>query len=304
MSKRLTTEEFIKRSKEVHGNKYDYSKVNYVNCYTKIIIICPEHGKFLQTPSNHVSKKYGCQKCFNKSHTLSRDYFIKIAKKIHGNKYDYSKVIYKNSHTKVIIICPKHGEFLQIPNSHLRGHGCLLCVNKEQASTFKEFIKKAKDVHENIYDYSKVNYINRDIKIIIICPKHGKFLQTPNNHLTGRGCPVCKASKGELLIAKTLNTLKINYIKQKTFDDFKNPITKYKLRYDFYLPKENLLIEFNGRQHYKYIKLFHKKDKNIKYQQYRDSLKKQYAISNGYNFLIIKHDDDIEKILKTNIRPF
>jgi hypothetical protein len=111
---RITTEEFIKKAIKIHGDKYDYSKVNYIDAHTKVCIICPIHGEFWQTPNNHLTK-YGCKKCamdaLNSNKPRSTEEFIKIAKKLHGNKYDYSKVEYKNCKTKVCIICPKHGEF-------------------------------------------------------------------------------------------------------------------------------------------------------------------------------------------------
>ena len=123
----MTSNEFIEKSKQVHGNKYDYSKVDYINTHTKVCIICPEHGEFWITPNNHL-RCHGCKSCgYIKNainQTLSLEQFIKKAKKIHGNKYDYSKVEYHDMHTKICIICPKHGEFLQLPYDHLQGKGC------------------------------------------------------------------------------------------------------------------------------------------------------------------------------------
>ena len=186
--KKLTKEEFIKRAKEVHGDKYDYSKVNYVNSSTKVTIICPKHGEFEQTPNLHL-KSQGCPNCSgNKKMTIEE--FIKRAKKVHGDKYDYSKVKYVNAMTKVTIICPIHGEFEQTPAKHLSGSGCIRCVKKKQLTT-EEFIEKAREVHGDKYDYSKVNYVNTYTKVTIICPIHGDFEQTPNAHLAGQGCPIC-----------------------------------------------------------------------------------------------------------------
>ena len=125
MSK-ITTNEIIAKAKLVHGDKYDYSKVDYVKDYIKVCIICPEHGEFWQRPHAHLQGQ-GCPKCKSKKQTCTTDEFIAKAKKIHGDKYDYSKVDYSNAHTKVCIICPNHGEFWQTPNNHLRGHGCPKC---------------------------------------------------------------------------------------------------------------------------------------------------------------------------------
>ena len=121
---------------------------------------------------------------------LTLNEFIRKAKKIHGDKYDYSKVDYVNSRTKVCIICPKHGEFLQLPYKHLSGHNCQ-CCNLRRKNTTADFISKAKEIHDNKYDYSKVNYVNNHTKVCIICSKHGEFWQTPHNHLCGNGCSKC-----------------------------------------------------------------------------------------------------------------
>jgi hypothetical protein len=189
-----TTDEFIAKAKKIHGDKYDYSKVEYVNDRTKVCIICPKHGEFWQTPNSHLNG-YGCSKCAyevkGKRRSFSKEEFIKKTRKVHGDKYDYSKVNYVNNYTKVCIICPEHGEFWQTPSAHLRGQGCPKCKSKKQTCTTDEFIAKAKKIHGDKYDYSKVEYVNRKTKVCIICPKHGEFWQTPNHHLSGCGCPKC-----------------------------------------------------------------------------------------------------------------
>lgn len=190
----MDTKDFIKKAKEVHGNKYDYSKVEYVNNATKVCIICPEHGEFWQKPQRHLSGQR-CRKCsceaIRISHSNTTDDFIKKAKKIHGDKYDYSKVEYVNTNTKVCIICPEHGEFWQTPHNHLAGHLCQKCGNKVEVLNQDDFIKKAKEIHNEKYDYSKVKYIKSIEKVCIICPEHGEFWQTPHMHLKGAGCPKC-----------------------------------------------------------------------------------------------------------------
>ena len=193
MSIKITTEEFINCARNIHGDKYDYSKVEYINSRTKVCIICPEHGEFWKLPYELLNGK-GCPKCVNKKITSiksSTEEFIEQAKKIHGNKYDYSKVEYLQAHSKVCIICPVHGEFWQTPNSHLKGSGCSKCSTRYKYTT-GEFIKKAIEIHDNKYDYSKVQYVNAHTKVCIICPVHGEFWQTPNGHLNGNGCNKCK----------------------------------------------------------------------------------------------------------------
>ena len=186
--KRLTTEEFIKRAKEVHGDKYDYSKIEYKNSKARIEVICPIHGSFWQIPNGHLSGN-GCPKC-NGGVQLFTETFIQKEKEIHGNKYDYSKVKYKNSKEKVCIICPKHGKFWQVARNHLHGAGCSKCNGGVQLAT-QDFIQKAKEIHGNKYDYSKAKYKKATEKVEIVCPEHGSFWQTPANHLQGQGCPVC-----------------------------------------------------------------------------------------------------------------
>ena len=191
--------EFIERAKKVHGDKYNYSKVNIVDNNEKVCIICPKHGEFWQTPKSHIVRKYGCPKCgreicANKTKKTNNE-IINDFFSVHGKKYDYSKVEYTNAYTKVCIICPKHGEFWQTPHDHLKGVGCPKCGMEKQkeilSDTYPIFLEKAKKVHGNKYDYSKADYINQNTKICIICPKHGKFWQTPNNHLRGEGCRIC-----------------------------------------------------------------------------------------------------------------
>ena len=123
--KKLNTDIFIQRAQLIHGDKYDYSKVNYINNATKICIICKKHGEFYQYPYEHLRRKTGCTKCGRRQ--LSQQQFIEKAKLIHGDKYDYSKVNYINSTTKIIITCKKHGDFIQLPVEHLKKHGCPKC---------------------------------------------------------------------------------------------------------------------------------------------------------------------------------
>lgn len=203
MSKKLTTEDFILKARQVHGWKYDYSNVNYVDSKMKVCIICPIHGEFWQTPSNHISGGQGCPLCAKKhriiSNTKKVDLFINDAIKVHGDKYDYSKLNYVNNHTKVCIICKEHGEFFQKPNSHLNGSGCPICGREIAAfkhnKTTDWFIKKAIETHGNKYDYRKTEYINMKQKIRITCPFHGDFWQKPSDHLRGLGCAACSGNK-------------------------------------------------------------------------------------------------------------
>ena len=195
--RKLTTEQFITKAKLVHGDKYDYHKVSYINSRTPVIIICSIHGEFKQAPSDHLGRA-GCQKCGGSS-KLSTEEFIIKAKEIHGDKYDYSKTIYLNTKTKVTIICPTHGEFQQSPSDHLSNKSCRECgnlqISKLKKSSTEEFIIKSNFKHFNKYCYDKVNYIDDKTKVTIICPVHGEFEQIPTSHKQGNGCPGCAGTR-------------------------------------------------------------------------------------------------------------
>lgn len=207
--KKLTTEEFIKKAKSIHKDKYDYINVNYINSKTKVEIKCNIHGIFKQKPNNHLNN-HGCPKCkvvnFIKNRSSTTDKFIELSKNKHNDLYNYSKSIYTTNQKKVIIICKLHGEFLQSAINHIKGHGCPKCHNVGKL-TIENFIEKATLLHRNYYNYSNVNLINSKTKIKILCPKHGEFLQSPNNHLNGQGCPKCKGkiSKMEINFLNYMN---------------------------------------------------------------------------------------------------
>lgn len=217
---------FLSRANTKFNGKYKYFEEDYINAHTKIRIICPIHGEFWQTPDIHLHSK-GCKLCKDKYRTniiQNTNDFISAAKKIHHNKYDYSKTIYVNEKIKVKVICPEHGEFEIEPNSHLNGRGCIKCTNKQKSNT-DDFIKRAKKIHGNKYDYSKVDYINNHTKVIIICPEHGVFMQTPKNHLNGQKCPKCSSNyhyTTEEFIekCKIIHNNKYQYDKTKYIDAF------------------------------------------------------------------------------------
>ena len=293
--RKLNIDEFIKRSKEIHGNKYDYSKVEY-NCMNdKVCIICPEHGEFWQQAESHLHG-YGCQKCAtektHKLQTKTLKEFVEQAKLIHGDTYDYSKVKYINALTKVCIICHKHGEFWQTPSSHLNSHGCQKCLLERLSNTTRmtkdEFVKKAKEIHGDKYDYSKVVYKNCDTPVCIICPEHGEFWQKPYYHIHKSGCPHCKESKLEKDICKLLTNNNINFNRQK-----RKWLGRQSL--DFYLPDYNIAIECQVRQHFMPVNYFGGV-KMFEYRKSLDSFKKELCDKNGVNILYFsnkKWNEDI-----------
>lgn len=295
----LNTEKFIEKAKTIHGDKYDYSKVEYLNNHTKICIICPIHGEFWQTPMKHLAKR-GCPKCgtinrvLHKTSTTSK--FIEKAKIIYGDKYDYSKVEYKSSSQKVCIICPKHGEFYITPNNHLRGHGCTKCQYETLHNLFtsntEEFIKKARKIHGAKYDYSKTIYKSSNKEVRIICSTHGEFWQTPDNHLQSKGCPKCFQSKLENEIAKLLDENNIEYKQYVTSKEI-SFIGRQHL--DFFLPKYNIAIECQGIQHFKPID-FAKRGKKWAEEQFqltikRDKEKLEKCVNNNIKLLYYSNLD-------------
>jgi hypothetical protein len=193
-----TTKNFIEKAITIHGTKYDYSKSIYIHCNKKIIIICRIHGEFEIAPRHHLEKQ-DCRKCAKEQTIISQrntqEQFIDRAITTHGGRYNYSKVEYIDSRTKVIIICLEHGEFTQIPTNHIRGNGCSICAINYRANqinkTTEEFIKESNNIHKNKYDYSITEYINSDTRVRIICPEHGIFHQFASAHLHGCGCKKC-----------------------------------------------------------------------------------------------------------------
>ena len=228
---------------------------------------------------------------------LTKEEFIKKVREIHGDKYDYSKVEYVNNKIKVCIVCSKHGEFWMKPNNHLLKQGCPKCAIEtnrfSQRFTLQEFIKKARDIHGDKYDYSKVEYINSKTKICIICPKHGEFWQTPHDHLKQSGCPKCNQSHMEKETEEILLNKGIKYEFQKHFDW----LGKQSL--DFYLPDYNIAIECQGEQHFKPVD-FAGKGKEwaeilFKENIERDKNKLKLCEENQINLFYINYSENILK---------
>ena len=248
MGKKLSYEDFVKRSKIIHNNKYNYSKVEYVNNSTKVCIICPEHGEFQQTPNKHLQGQ-GCPKCGkingNIKKCLTQDEFEKKANNVHNSKYQYSND-YKNGSTKIKIICPIHGEFWQTPNHHLNGEGCPKCAIEKntirQKMSLNDFIKISNTIHNNKYKYNNASYVNYKTDLCIICPEHGEFWQSPDSHLHNHGCPKCgnQISNCEDEICTFLKNECDLEVKTRC----KDIIAPYEL--DVYIPDNKVAIEYDG----------------------------------------------------------
>lgn len=190
----LTTCDFIEKAMNVHGDLYDYSKSVYEVTVKPVIITCRHHGDFKQSPKCHLSGR-GCPACGNSRKRSGKDSFVEKAIKKHGARYDYTDTVYTNTRTKLAIRCIEHGNFYQLPNQHVGGHGCPECGKRDRREsrlrTVEEFTTLADKVHDKTYDYSNVVYNGAYVNVEIVCKRHGVFRQTPNNHLQGNGCPKC-----------------------------------------------------------------------------------------------------------------
>ena len=282
-----TLTEFVNECKEVHGHKYDYSKVEYINSNTKVIITCAVHGDFEQLPSSHLNGK-GCALCYGNK-KMTNEEFIRRAQDLHHNTYDYSKVNYKNSNSKVVITCVIHGEFEQIPLNHMKGHGCVLCGQSKRCdqlrSSSNEFIKKAKNIHHDRYNYDDVCYVKSNTHVIIKCTDHGEFMQSPANHLKGQGCPHCRY-KTEFMVYKFLKDTFVNETIKKPFSQEWCKLQRC-LPYDICMMNKNIIIEVDGKQHFQQV---------INWTcpsitQQRDKFKEACAKQNGYHIIRVYQED-------------
>lgn len=296
--RRLTTEEFISRAVEVHGDYYDYSDTVYKNATTKIKILCPKHGYFSTLPFNHLSGK-GCPECGAiksiEAHSLTTEEFVERAKLVHGDKYDYSITNYTGIENPISFICPEHGVVTQIANVHLHTKiGCAACAGNKKLTT-EEFIDRAIKVHGDKYDYSQVNYINTATKVKIICSKHGEFWQAPQDHIQGKGCPKCRQSKGEMFISNVLDKLKLPYKTQVSIVN--SFFTQNKVVLDFVVKYNNTpyIIEYNGIQHYIPVKHFGGEIKFEK-QQLRDQELREFCNKFNIPLIEIKYTESFNDI--------
>lgn len=244
------------------------------------------------------------------SKKITTEEFIEHAKNIYGDRFDYRKTQYKDAKTKVCIICKEHGEFYTLPHTHLISKSltgaCTKCSyeyrSKIQLHTQAQVIEKFKSVHGDLYDYSKTKYKNDRTKVEIICREHGSFFVTPNAHfLRKRGCKFCKKSHGENKTKLILERNNIEYVSEKIFDDCRN---KRPLPFDFFLPKYNILIEFQGEQHFRYTKHRGWNNKgNFNKIKKTDKIKRDWCKKNNYYLLEIMYDemDVIEELILATV---
>ncbi len=367
MPNRLTKEDFVKNAEKIWGDEYDYKDVNYVNTSTKVKIIHKKCGRsFMMTPNNHTNKTHpkGCPYCAHRHSGYSLEEVLKKLKE-NNSDYDYSLITeYHNRRQKLPIICKKHGLFYASFSHLMAGHGCKLCahekmieINKKHTKTTEEFIKQAKEVHGNKYDYSKTVYINAKTKVCIICPEHGEFWQIPRKHLSGqgctrcvhnlplttdvfkkllfekygdsitlkegeevkggvkkivlickthgeflmsprkallrptKGCPKCQKSGLEFEVENALKNGGVSFVYQQRFEWLKYKNT---MPLDYYLPDYNIAIECQGEQHFEPIKRFGGVQK-FELNKIRDTTKKRLCDEHGIKVLYFTHYSKIQE---------
>lgn len=309
---KMNTIDFIQKANIKHGNKYDYSKSKYVNGKTKIDIICPTHGTFQQKATNHLQSQ-GCDKCRIEALKITKDEFLDRLNERFPNHYELISN-YESFTDNIELLCLKTNEIIKTtPRNILLVNKCNNCLNKIKEYikanktkgkttklTQEEFIIKANLKHNNKYDYSKTIYTLNKNKIDIICPIHGSFTTTANHHSRGTGCTKCRESKGEEKIRIFLENNSIINKQEKIFEGSKTG--KSYPRFDFYLPNQNICIEFDGRQHYEPIEQWGG-IKEFKKVKKRDENKNVFCTENNIKLIRIPYwdYDEIEKILKKEL---
>lgn len=255
------------------------------------IVKCLKHGEISGTFKT--ISRTGCTKCnLEKKQSSLQKKFVEKSLIKHDNKFSYEKVQYINSKEKVIVVCKKHGDFRISPANHLNGNGCESCSKLD----ILDFIERSKLIHGSKYIYDKAIYINDITKIEIICPKHGSFFQRPSSHYSGNGCPSCRWSLGEKKVSSFLNNNSIKFETQKRFPECKN---KLELKFDFYLTDLEILIEYDGVQHFKPIDYFGG-DERFTYENKLRKIKENFCTEKNIKLIRISYLEDVDEIL-TNL---
>lgn len=267
--------------------RLDYSEVQYKNKSTKVKLSCPEHGVFWRTPQDMLKSPCGCPQCGALSGGLKlRISAEEIMHQIqeYAPTLDFSKFKYESVDHKSIVICPIHGEQRMSYRHVMRSkHGCTQC-NPYYPPTTEEWVDKFKKIRPE-YTYEKVEYVSSSVPIIVTCPKHGDFSVTPNSIQSGSGCPFCRNSHGERLVASILKRHKIVYQPQKKF-----PKMEYirPLKCDFYLPEYNIVLEYHGQQHMGPVEIFGGEE-GFRKTVIRDNIKEFYCKENDIHYIMIPY---------------
>lgn len=297
-----STEDFIAKARKKYGDFYDYSKTKYKSEKTEVMITCPIHGDFKKKPGLFL-QGYACPKCgLERRRTnklMDQTTFLRRAKKLHGDNFDFSKSIYKDIFTPIAVKCTICGrEYKKKPVHILQGYGCKYCAG--QVLTTEDIVKRAREIHGDRYDYSQTKYINRRTPIIVICKKHGPFKTNPGDHIGLKtGCPKCKISKGEAAVMLWLDRHNIHYIWQKTIHTPISPNEKKVFVVDFQLDN-GIIIEYNGKQHYDIGKHAWGGEEGLLHRKRRDAALREYCRQKGIRLLEIPYTEfnRIEEILE------
>jgi Zn finger protein HypA/HybF involved in hydrogenase expression len=273
--------------------------VRYVNHSTKVEIVCPEHGIFLQSPNNHMTHKKGCPKC-NGGIRYTEEVFFQKSKEIHGEKFTYNIKKWKDSNTKIEILCEKKHKFMQLPTAHLRGQGCPKCKLDAMTYDNEKFTELSRISHGDKYDYSLVEYKSSKIKVSIKCNKcNDVFFQTPRNHLYGQGCPKCCNKSVSKIENSWLDYLGIPY-------EYRHKTIRINNK-NFFVDAlvENTIYEFYGDYWHgnpnKYDRNDLNKSVSKKFGELFENTKKREIelLNNGYKIISI-WETDFKKIKNNN----
>ncbi|GMM54199.1 hypothetical protein DAKH74_008150 [Maudiozyma humilis] len=292
-----TNESFIAKIMDIFGEDYKYDQVEYTSSHGNVKMTCKVHGSFTQA-ARHLLNKKGCSKCasFQRWSSKGTDKF--------GGKYKYNILSFKTTNHDTIIKCEDHGFFTQNASEHTRAKmktPCPVCNANSRLTTVEQFIRKARLRHGDTYGYDAVVLGPDNIRSLVRifcrnCNLH--FEQVANNHLAGNGCPVCCESFGERAVRVVLDSTEEEYVAQKRFDGLED---RGALRIDFFLPRLNLAIEFDGEQHFHPVERFGGESR-FRAQQRKDGLKTDFCRSKRINFLRLKNVTTVQQEVAMMIR--
>lgn len=304
----MSKEECLARFKDRHGERYNYERVVYRGQRTKVKIWCDRHGYFDQNPVDHWGGQ-GCPDCgrlqMAENQSWSLEDFICAARDRHDEDYCYERSIYLGGGKKLEISCRTCKKvFWQTPGNHLSGKGCKFCAARRYEETPRktreEFALQATSIHGPLYGYDAVIYVDALTPVKIWCDNHGYFRQSPDRHLQRAGCPKCGAyiSRGERRVSAILDDCGIDYVPRWRHEECRSIRP---LPFDFFLPKFNALIEYDGQQHFTPATWWGscevKAMMNFKELQVRDRIKTEWARKRGIPLLRIRFDDDLDAVL-------
>lgn len=292
MPRALTRDSFIEKANSIFNGKYSYEKVNYVDYKTEVTITCPIHGDFKQRPSNHL-KGHGCPHCAKNGVRPTLEAF---RARFSDKMINLSEFEYKRATDAGKCLCERCGNvWYTTPMSLMKGSGCPRCAKErrvmKRTSNIDEFIRKFQEKHGINYDFSEAKYVNAITKMAVICPSHGKFFMTPNDLLSGHGCPICSSSRLESEVRKILSENGIAFEEQKRFEWLR---LKKPLSLDFYLPNRKIAIECQGIQHYKAIERFGGEEELVRIKN-RDFIKKELCEKQGITLVYYSKSDILLK---------